>query len=142
MSDGTRHTSTVPNRETAYTDDRRIDPSHVATPVTPVTKQAEPVNSDAHTFRYIDVHIAEREDDRHGGLRAIEFGLTQVEIQVREAARSEGPTTQSQPAADRHVAEEGARDADRFAPPASRRHTAAAGSPARARASSLPIRAL
>lgn len=87
----------------------------VAPPVTVVTEDGQPADVDVDALRHIDIGVTADREDGHGGVRLVDGGFTQVEIEVAEDAGREGPPAQPEPSAADHTPEYGGGESGRLA---------------------------
>lgn len=87
--------------EHADVHDRGVGTDDIVPPVTVVTEDGQPADVDVDALRHIDIGVTEDREDGHGGVRLVDGGFTQVEVEVSEGASGEGPLAQPEsPAAD------------------------------------------
>jgi hypothetical protein len=82
----------------------------VAAPVAPMAEASDAADVDIHAFRHIDVDIAERRENGHRSLPAIDRCFTQIQVEIPESAGGDCLPAQSQPATSPDMAEQGRRE--------------------------------
>ena len=72
-----------------------------------MTENGHPGDVDAHALGHVDVRVAERHEQGHGGLWPVDGSLTQIQVQIAEGAGGQGPLPQPERPAPRDMTEQG-----------------------------------